>query len=119
MASRVTGNCHARFRAGESLEITSKDYLSLFFLSFSIEALLIGFWGSAFGVLAAFGVGQLVNNLATSSFLEGLPGFTLIQFSVPSILMIIAIIMLIAFLAGTFPAKRAAKLDPITALRYE
>jgi ATP-binding cassette subfamily B multidrug efflux pump len=29
MASRVTGNCHARFRAGESLEITSKDYLSL------------------------------------------------------------------------------------------
>lgn len=41
MASRVTGNCHARFRAGESLEITSKDYLSLsYFLLTIIESLL-------------------------------------------------------------------------------
>lgn len=29
MESRVTGNCHARFGAGEKLEITSKVYLSL------------------------------------------------------------------------------------------
>ena len=29
MESRVMGNCHARFGAGENLEITSKDYLSL------------------------------------------------------------------------------------------
>ena len=29
MESRVTGNCHARFGAGENLEITSKGYLSL------------------------------------------------------------------------------------------
>lgn len=40
MASRVTGNCHARFRAGESLEITSKDYLSL---SYFIQILLRAF----------------------------------------------------------------------------
>lgn len=41
MASRVTGNCHARFRAGESLEITSKDYLSLsYFILTIIESLL-------------------------------------------------------------------------------
>lgn len=31
MESRVTGNCHARFGAGEKLEITSKVYLSLSF----------------------------------------------------------------------------------------
>ncbi|MDT2525784.1 ATP-binding protein, partial [Enterococcus raffinosus] len=37
----VTGNCHARFRAGESLEITSKDYLSLsYFILTLIEHLL-------------------------------------------------------------------------------
>ncbi len=29
MESRVTENCHARFGAGENLEITSKGYLSL------------------------------------------------------------------------------------------
>ena len=29
MESRVMGNCHARFGAGENLEIVSKGYLSL------------------------------------------------------------------------------------------
>ena len=29
MESRVMGNCHARFGAGENPEITSKGYLSL------------------------------------------------------------------------------------------
>lgn len=29
MESRVMGNCHARFGAGENLEIISKGYLSL------------------------------------------------------------------------------------------
>ena len=32
---------------------------------------------------------------------------------------IVLVIMLIAFLAGTLPAARAAKKDPIEALRYE
>lgn len=29
MESRVMGNCHARFGAGENLEMISKSYLSL------------------------------------------------------------------------------------------
>lgn len=89
------------------------------FLMFSIEAVWIGLWGSLVGVLGAIGAGAIINKLAADTFLKELTGFTLVQFSLPAMLMIMGIIMLIAFLAGTFPANRAARLDPITALRYE
>lgn len=89
------------------------------FLTFSIEALLIGFWGGVTGIAGAVIAGQFLNDFATTSFLDGLTGLTLLQFSWPSMLIILLVIMLIAFLAGTFPANRAARLDPINALRYE
>ena len=89
------------------------------FTIFSVEAALIGFFGSILGILGAVGVGNLVNRLATDSFLKALTGFKLIQFSLPSSLTIILVIMFIAFIAGTLPARRAAKLDPIESLRYE
>lgn len=89
------------------------------FLLFSIEAVLIGFWGSLLGVLAAIGVGQIVNQIASDSLLKDLPGFDLTNFPLLDVLSVMAVIMVIAFLAGTLPARRAAKQDPITALRYE
>ncbi len=89
------------------------------FLLFSVEAILIGFWGSLIGVVAAFGVGQVVNKIAADNFLKGLPGFELTAFPLADVLSVMFVIMLIAFLAGTLPARRAAKQDPISALRYE
>lgn len=89
------------------------------FMIFSFEAMMIGLLGSVLGILGAMGVGSIINKIATDSFLSALTGFTLVQFSVPSSAVIILIIMGIAFLAGTLPARRAAKLDPIESLRYE
>lgn len=89
------------------------------FLTFSFEALLIGFFGAFSGIIAAFSLGNVINDYASSTFLEALTGFQLIGFSWSNTLTVMGVILLIAFLAGTLPANRAGKLDPIQALRYE
>lgn len=92
---------------------------SRIFLLFSAEAMLLGFWGSFLGILAAFGAGQLINRVATHSFLKDFEGLNLLAFPVSHLLFIMLGIMAVAFLAGTLPARRASKLNPIEALRYE
>lgn len=89
------------------------------FLLFSTEAMLLGFWGSLIGSLAGITVGLVANKVATDTFLKDLVGFELTSFPLLSIFVIMFIIMMIAFLAGTLPARRASKKDPIEALRYE
>lgn len=89
------------------------------FLLFSLEAILLGFWGSLLGSLAGIGIGQIANQYASNTFLQDLPGFTLTTFSPVSVAIIMLIIMVIAFIAGTLPARRASLKDPIEALRYE
>lgn len=89
------------------------------FMLFSIEAVLLGFWGSLLGSLVGIGIGQVVNRIASDSFLKDLPGFNLTVFSLQSVAVIMLIIMSIAFIAGTLPARRASQKDPIEALRYE
>lgn len=89
------------------------------FTLFSVEAALLGFWGSLAGALAAIGVGSIANNIASNSFLKDLPGFNLTHFPLLSVIGIMLIVMAIAFLAGTLPARRASKQDAIEALRYE
>ena len=46
-------------------------------------------------------------------------GIEVVSLAPLQLLVIVLVIMLIAFLAGTLPAARAAKKDPIEALRYE
>ena len=89
------------------------------FLLFSVEAILLGFWGSLLGSLAGIGIGQIANRVATNTFLKDLPGFTLTSFTPISVVVIMLVIMTIAFAAGTVPARRASRKDPIEALRYE
>lgn len=89
------------------------------FTAFSFEAVSLGFWGSIIGILISMLIGYGINALAHQTFLEDFPTFNLVVFNPINMLIITAIIMLIAFIAGTAPAYRASKQSPIDSLRYE
>lgn len=89
------------------------------FALFSLEATFIGFLGSAIGIGIAMLVGSAVSGALSGSLLADLPGLRLIAFDPVSIVVTILVVMAVAFLAGTLPAARAARKDPVDALRYE
>lgn len=86
---------------------------------FSSEATYIGLLGSLVGIGLGMLAGTVVGGALSSTLLADLPGLTLIAFDPVSILAIVLLVMGIAFVAGSLPAARAARLNPIDALRYE
>lgn len=86
---------------------------------FSLEAVFIGLMGSAIGVGVGMLAGLGANTLLADTLLADLPGLTLVAFDPVALATIILVVMGLAFLAGTIPALRAARQDPIESLRYE
>lgn len=84
---------------------------------FRYEAAWIGFLGGTIGVILAYLV-TLFNPLITSA-LKLEKGTALLKMDWVSSAILIVALMLIAIISGYFPARKAAKLDPIEALRTE
>lgn len=89
------------------------------FAIFSLESVLIGFWGALFGALGGIVAGLITNRVLVTAYAESFEGFSLFAFKPLSIAAIMLLVCGIAFLAGVMPAIRASRLNPIEALRYE
>lgn len=78
-------------------------------LQFLIEALMLGCLGGVLGVLIALGASQVLASVMSVPFIFN-PGINALAFGVSA---------LTGVIFGFFPARRAAKLDPIEAVRHE
>lgn len=86
---------------------------------FSTEAAFIGFLGSAIGSAAAIGLGTAVSGALARGPLSDLAGLHILAFAPGPVAGVVLLVMAIAFIAGTLPAWRAARQNPIDSLRYE
>lgn len=93
-------------------------------MMFLMEAGLIGVTGGVLGLGCSYGLSAIINHFAGGFLGVGMaaPGETAMEISViPPWLALFALIFafMIGIVAGWYPARRAAKLSPITAIRNE
>lgn len=100
----------------KALGMTRKDIMNLFL----VESALIGLVGGILGLLIGFIISGIIGQIA-SIFLANtrIGGASLVSISPALIIFAIVFSISIGILSGIFPARRAAKLQPVEALRYE
>jgi putative ABC transport system permease protein len=100
----------------KALGAADGDVKKLFFLEAGVMGLVGGFLGVGFGWL----IGRALN-LATTIYLhrQNLPSVEIFSVSWLLVLFAMGFAIVVSLTAGLYPASRAARLDPVQALRYE
>lgn len=95
----------------------SSNDIKILFVS---ESVIVGFLGGIVGILIGVSIGFTLNtmvNVAASNF--GGKSVALFAYPLGFIMFIAAFSAIVGFLTGVFPARRAAGLNPLDAIRYK
>lgn len=98
----------------KALGMSGKIVLALFIF----EAMWIGFIGGLIGIIAGILVGSALNPFINEQ-LNLSEGTNLIIFDAVQLAILLTSLMIVAAVAGLLPARKAARLDPVAALRAE
>jgi putative ABC transport system permease protein len=100
----------------KALGAADRDVKQLFF----VEAGVMGLLGGVLGVLFGWMVGRAVT-IGTNIYLkrQSLPPTDVFAVNWWLVLLAIFLAVVVSLVAGLYPASRAAKLNPVEALRYE
>lgn len=85
---------------------------------FVVESAVLGVVGGVVGLLFGWGIVGLLNFLVNAYLHRlGAPALDVFATTAPMVLGILLLAALVSLLAGVFPARRAARVEPIAALR--
>ncbi len=90
----------------------SRDILMQFLVESVLLSCIGGMIGFALGIGASYGITALINSLSTGTNWP-------VVISIPAAIMAFVFAAAVGVFFGFYPARRASKLDPIEALRYE
>lgn len=100
----------------KSLGASNKDVWKMFLF----EAAIIGFLGGVSGIFIGIIAGK-ISNFGINKLASSLGGEEVDLFYTPNEFIIIILIfsLIVGFLTGLYPARRASRLNPLDALRYK